>query len=471
MVFSSATFLFVFLPIVFAFYFIPFFRNDERKELTKKNIVLCLSSLVFYAWGEPVYIVLMLLSIVYNFNAGIDIEKNGNNPKVRKRIFVFAVLFNLLVLGFFKYSGFVVENINSIFSLNIKYEPLSLPVGISFYTFQVLSYVIDVYRKDCRAQKSILNFATYISMFPQLIAGPIVQYNDIEKSLSSREHNVRKFSAGTLFFIRGLGKKVIFANTIGAVYTNICAGGASSLKAVDAWFAILCYTLQIYFDFSGYSDMAVGLGKMFGFDFVHNFNFPYCAVSIKDFWSRWHISLSSWFRDYVYIPLGGNRKGTARTIFNIAAVWTLTGLWHGASWNFVAWGAFYGILLIAEKYVFNNVLEKIPRPLRRVITMLIVIIGWVFFSSETLSSAVGFLRSMFGANGFVSADTGYLLRNNIFPFAVMSLSALGFFKKLPTLKNVPLRLAFQAAGYIVVFILCIVFIVSSTYNPFLYFRF
>ena len=293
MVFSSATFLFVFLPIVFAFYFIPFFRNDERKELTKKNIVLCLSSLVFYAWGEPVYIVLMLLSIVYNFNAGIDIEKNGNNPKVRKRIFVFAVLFNLLVLGFFKYSGFVVENINSIFSLNIKYEPLSLPVGISFYTFQVLSYVIDVYRKDCRAQKSILNFATYISMFPQLIAGPIVQYNDIEKSLSSREHNVRKFSAGTLFFIRGLGKKVIFANTIGAVYTNICAGGASSLKAVDAWFAILCYTLQIYFDFSGYSDMAVGLGKMFGFDFVHNFNFPYCAVSIKDFWSRWHISLSS----------------------------------------------------------------------------------------------------------------------------------------------------------------------------------
>ena len=471
MVFSSATFLFVFLPVVLTLYFIPFFKNDEQKEITKKNIVLCLSSLVFYAWGEPVYIILMLLSIFYNYNAGIDIENNADDPKAKNRIFVFAVMFNLLVLGFFKYSGFVVENVNSIFSLNIRYEPLALPVGISFYTFQVLSYVIDVYRGDCKVQKSLLNFATYISMFPQLIAGPIVQYNDIEKALSSREHNVRKFSAGTLFFIRGLGKKVIFANTIGAVYTSICSGGVASLSAVDAWFAILCYTLQIYFDFSGYSDMAVGLGKMFGFDFVHNFNFPYCAVSIKDFWSRWHISLSSWFKDYVYIPLGGNRKGTARTIFNIAVVWTLTGLWHGASWNFVAWGAFYGVLLIAEKYVFKDVLEKIPRPVRRVLTMLIVIIGWVFFSSENLSAAAEFLRAMFGANGYASADTKYLLLNNIFPFAVMSLSALGFFKKLPTLKNVPLRLTFQAAGYIIVFVLCIVFIVSSTYNPFLYFRF
>ncbi len=471
MVFSSAAFLFVFLPIVFLLYFIPFFRNDAQKELTKKNLVLCLSSLVFYAWGEPVYIVLMLLSIFYNFNAGLDLEHNANCPRAKKRIFAFAVLFNLLVLGFFKYSGFLVENINSIFSLNIKYEPLALPVGISFYTFQVLSYVVDVYRGDCKTQKSLLKFATYISMFPQLIAGPIVQYNDIEKALSSREHNVRKFSAGTLFFIRGLGKKVIFANTIGAVYTSVCSGGTLSLSAVDAWFAILCYTLQIYFDFSGYSDMAVGLGKMFGFDFVHNFNFPYCATSIKDFWSRWHISLSSWFRDYVYIPLGGNRKGTIRTIFNIAVVWTLTGLWHGASWNFVAWGAFYGVLLIAEKYIFKNVLEKIPRPLRRALTMLIVIIGWVFFSSETLSSAIDFLRSMFGANGFASSQTEYLLANNLFPFFVMSLSALGFFKKLPTLKSVPLRLTVQAAGYIVIFILCIVFIVSSTYNPFLYFRF
>lgn len=471
MVFSSAAFLFVFLPIVFLLYFIPFFRNDAQKELTKKNLVLCLSSLVFYAWGEPVYIVLMLLSIFYNFNAGLDLEHNANCPRAKKRIFAFAVLFNLLVLGFFKYSGFLVENINSIFSLNIKYEPLALPVGISFYTFQVLSYVVDVYRGDCKTQKSLLKFATYISMFPQLIAGPIVQYNDIEKALSSREHNVRKFSAGTLFFIRGLGKKVIFANTIGAVYTSVCSGGTLSLSAVDAWFAILCYTLQIYFDFSGYSDMAVGLGKMFGFDFVHNFNFPYCATSIKDFWSRWHISLSSWFRDYVYIPLGGNRKGTIRTIFNIAVVWILTGLWHGASWNFVAWGAFYGVLLIAEKYIFKNVLEKIPRPLRRALTMLIVIIGWVFFSSETLSSAIDFLRSMFGANGFASSQTEYLLANNLFPFFVMSLSALGFFKKLPTLKSVPLRLTVQAAGYIVIFILCIVFIVSSTYNPFLYFRF
>ena len=354
MVFSSATFLFVFLPAVLLLYFVPFFRKDRQKEFTKKNIVLCLSSLVFYAWGEPVYIVLMLLSIFYNYNAGIDLESHEDEPKARRRIFVCAIIFNLFVLGFFKYSGFVVENLNSLFSLGIKYEPLALPIGISFYTFQVMSYIIDVYRGDCKTQHSLLNFATYISMFPQLIAGPIVQYNDVEKYLSYREHNVRKFAAGSLFFIRGLGKKVIFANTIGAVYTQICSDGVSSLSAVNAWFAILCYTLQIYFDFSGYSDMAVGLGKMFGFDLVHNFNFPYCAVSIKDFWSRWHISLSSWFRDYVYIPLGGNRKGTARTIFNIAVVWTLTGLWHGASWNFVAWGAFYGVLLILEKYAFKD---------------------------------------------------------------------------------------------------------------------
>ena len=471
MVFSSAAFLFVFLPIVLLLYFIRLFRNDEQKELIKKNTVLCLSSLVFYAWGEPIYIVLMLLSIFFNYNIGLDIEKNVQRQGVKKALFAFALIFNLGILGFFKYSGFVVENLNSLFSLGIKYEPLPLPVGISFYTFQVLSYVIDVYRGDCAAQPSLLNFATYISMFPQLIAGPIVQYGDIEKALFERSHTVRKFAAGSLFFIRGLGKKVIFANTIGAVYSQICSEGVSSLSAVNAWFAILCYTLQIYFDFSGYSDMAIGLGKMFGFDFVHNFNFPYCAVSIKDFWSRWHISLSSWFRDYVYIPLGGNRKGTARTIFNIAVVWCLTGLWHGASWNFVAWGAFYGILLIAEKYVFKDRLEKIPRLLRRIFTMLIVIFGWVFFSSETLSSATVFIKAMFGANGFASADTKYLLLNNLFPLAVMSLSAFGFFKKLPTLKNVPLRLFLQAAGYMLVFVLCIIFIVSSTYNPFLYFRF
>ncbi len=471
MVFSSATFLFVFLPAVLLLYFVPLFRDDGQKELKKKNTVLCISSLVFYAWGEPVYIVLMLLSIFYNYNAGIDLEQHEDKPKSRRRILVCAIVFNLLVIGFFKYSGFVVENLNSLFSLNIRYEPLPLPIGISFYTFQVMSYIIDIYRGDCKTQHSLLNFATYISMFPQLIAGPIVQYNDIERFLEKREHNVRKFAAGSLFFIRGLGKKVIFANTIGAVYTQICSDGVSSLSAVNAWFAILCYTLQIYFDFSGYSDMAVGLGKLFGFDLVHNFNFPYCATSIKDFWSRWHISLSSWFRDYVYIPLGGNRKGTARTIFNIAVVWTLTGLWHGASWNFVAWGAFYGFLLVAEKYIFKNLQEKLPRFVRRVITMLIVIIGWVFFSSETLSDAGEFLRAMFGANGFASDNTAYLLLNNIFPFAVMSLSALGFFKKLPTLRNVPLRLAFQAVGYMAVFILCIVFVVSSTYNPFLYFRF
>lgn len=471
MVFSSATFIFVFLPIVLALYFIPFYKESPRAELGKKNFILCMASLVFYAWGEPVYIILMLLSIYFNYIIALDMQRNVGKPKLRNSLFVLAILFNVFVLGFFKYYPFVVENINNLFSLNIKAAQLALPVGISFYTFQILSYIIDVYRGDAKVQRSLLNFATYITMFPQLIAGPIVQYNDIENQLSHRKINVRKFSVGVLFFIRGLGKKVIFANTIGAVYTEICSKGVSNIGAVTAWFGILCYSLQIYFDFSGYSDMAVGLGKMFGFDFVQNFNFPYCATSIKDFWSRWHISLSSWFRDYIYIPLGGNRKGTARTIFNIAVVWTLTGLWHGAAWNFVAWGAFYGILLISEKYVFADLIKKLPYAAKRILTMAIVAIGWVFFSSANISEAFSYLGSMFFAHGLFDADTKYLLLANIFPFAIMTCSALGGFKKFPKVKNTTVRLSLNAVGYAIVFVLCIVFLVSETYNPFLYFRF
>lgn len=466
------TFLFVFLPVVMILYFVPVFESHSR-ELNKKNLILCLSSLIFYAWGEPVYIVLMLISIFFNYNIGLDLESNEWKPKKKKAILVFAVIFNLLVLGFFKYYGFVVENINSLFSVNITHTNLALPVGISFYTFQALSYVIDVYRGDVQPQSKLLPFALYITMFPQLIAGPIVQYSDIEAQLENRNINVRKFAVGTLVFIRGLGKKVIFANLIGAVYTNIIGEGVSSLSVVTAWFGIMCYTMQIYFDFSGYSDMAIGLGKMFGFDFIQNFDFPYTAKSIKDFWSRWHISLSHWFRDYVYIPLGGNRKGTARTIFNTAVVWTLTGLWHGASWNFVMWGAYYGVLLIIEKFVLKDLIEKIPTWLRHVLTMVVVMIGWVFFSSENLSEACNYLMSMFALNHNAFFDTGaqYYLSTSLFPLIIMSMSAFGFVKSIPKIQKPSVRLALQAFGYLLIFVVSVIFLVSDTFNPFLYFRF
>ena len=474
MLFSSAAFLFVFLPLVLCCYFFLVFRKDApaKFETTKRNLVLCLASLVFYAWGEPVYVVLMLVSIYFNYNIVLDLQRFPEKKQRKKVLFVLAVIFNLFVLGFFKYEPFVVENINRLFSLELKAASLPLPVGISFYTFQILSYVIDVYKGECAEQKSLLRFATYITMFPQLIAGPIVQYGDIERQLVSRTVTVQKFADGVLIFIRGLGKKMIFANAIGAVYTQIQSGDPTSLGAVTAWFGILCYTLQIYFDFSGYSDMAIGLGKMFGFELTQNFNFPYTAVSIKDFWSRWHISLSGWFRKYVYIPLGGNRKGTARTMLNIMIVWSLTGLWHGAAWNFVAWGAYFGVLLLLEKYVFGGLIEKLPKLVRRVITLFIVVIGWVFFSAENFTYAAAYLSAMFGGGaGLTDANTVFLLCSNIFPFAVMSLCALGAFQKFPKLKNERAHLAVQAMGYAAVFVLCVACLVSDSYNPFLYFRF
>ena len=472
MVFSSATFLFLFLPVTLVLYNVGIFK-DKSRETAKKNLVLLIMSLIFYAWGEPVYIILMLLSIFYNYNAAIDIDRYIGSPRRKRFVFIVAIMFNIFILGFFKYYGFLVESLNSIFDLSLTVREIPLPVGISFYTFQVLSYVIDVYRGDVKAQKNIVPFAAYISMFPQLIAGPIVQYYDVEKQLEDRSVTTEKFAAGIMFFIKGLGKKVIFANTAGAVFTQVSGMELSSVSVVTSWIGIICYTLQIYFDFSGYSDMAIGLGKMLGFDFIQNFNLPYTARSITDFWRRWHISLSSWFRDYVYIPLGGNRKGTARTIFNILVVWSLTGLWHGAAWNFIAWGAFYGILLIAEKYIFASLIEKIPSFIRYIITMVIVMIGWVFFSSESLSSALIYIKSMFGMHGNVFSDSTaeYLLSENLFSVVLMSLSATGAFAALPRIKNFRFNTIVMSVGYLGIFILCIIYLISQTYNPFLYFRF
>ncbi len=472
MVFSSAVFLFVFFPVTLLLYYVPGFKN-KKLDIKKKNFILCLASLVFYAWGEPVYIVLMLISIFFNYNLGIDIEYNKDKRIKKKLLFIFGLCFNLFLLCFFKYWGFILENINSIFSLDIEYKALPLPVGISFYTFQILSYVIDVYKGEVKAQRKLIPFACYITMFPQLIAGPIVQYSDIEKQLTKRAVTTQKFADGIVYFIKGLGKKVLFANTIGAVYTDILSHEVNSLSVSAAWIGILCYTLQIYFDFSGYSDMAIGLGKMLGFEFLQNFNFPYKATSITDFWRRWHISLSSWFRDYVYIPLGGNRKGTVRTIFNLLVVWSLTGLWHGAAWNFIVWGAFYGVLLIAEKYILGGVLKFIPKPIKYIGTMCIVMIGWVFFSSETLTAAVEYLKVMFNFNSGVLIDeyAKYLLNTNYIPLTVMILSAVGVFDYAFSNRKDLFSNLVRFAVYAVIFIMCILYLISETYNPFLYFRF
>lgn len=472
MVFSSAVFLFVFFPITLILYFMPGFSGNEEKEISRKNLILCIASLIFYAWGEPVYMVLMCLSIFFNYHLGLDMENHRSNSRKMKHLLIFGVCFNLFMLGFFKYAGFIVSNINSLFGAEIEYEGLPLPVGISFYTFQILSYVIDVYKGTVRAQPKIVNFAAYIAMFPQLIAGPIVQYKDIEKQLNERTVTIDNFYDGIIYFIRGLGKKVLFANTIGAVYSDISAGGFKEVSAVTAWICIICYTLQIYFDFSGYSDMAVGLGKMMGFEFVQNFNYPYKAKSIKDFWSRWHISLSSWFRDYVYIPLGGNRKGLARTIINTFIVWALTGLWHGAAWNFIAWGAFYGVLLIAEKYLLAKHLDKIPVILRHIGTLIVVMIGWVFFSSENMAQATEFIGALMGFGGsFIDSQAMYLLKENFFSIFAMGLSAVGVFELISTREETRIYKTLKSLAYIAIFVLCIAYLVSETYNPFLYFRF
>ena len=472
MVFSSSTFLMAFLPLTLLLYYGV--GVALTKNVTVKNCILLLASLVFYAWGEPVYIVLMLLSILFNFAAGrvIDSALSDGRTGLAKFQFIADVVYNLAVLGFFKYADFVVDNINGLFGAHIPPLELPLPIGISFYTFQILSYIIDLYTGKIRVQKNLVSFALYISLFPQLIAGPIVKYKEIEEQLVGRKESWSKYSYGMTRFVVGLAKKLLLANTLGAVYSGIQAMDVGSLSALTAWTGIACYTLQIYFDFSGYSDMAIGLGSMFGFRFNENFNYPYIATSITDFWRRWHISLSSWFRDYVYIPLGGNRRKTPRVIFNLIVVWLLTGLWHGAAWNFVLWGMFYGVLLIFEKYVLGDLLPRIPTPVRWLTTMVLVMCGWVLFSAPDLTGALLYFKAMFGgAAGFTDGNGAYLLSTNL---AVL---VLGAFCATPAYRHILERVdpkwvsRAKFVAYPLLFALCVVFMVSETYNPFLYFRF
>lgn len=468
MLFSSIVFLFTFLPAVMILYYLLPVRF--------RNVILLLASLVFYAWGEPVYLFLMLLSILFNYFSGLDIARNLQDKRAAKRSLVFNLIINLAVLGFFKYEGFVLDTLNGILPVHISYHALPLPIGISFYTFQILSYIIDVYRGNVKVQTNLPNFALYVTMFPQLIAGPIVQYADVDEQLASREVSWTKFGEGSMYFIRGLAKKVLLANTSGMIFTEVSGLAKGNITVVTAWLGAFAYMFQIYFDFSGYSDMAIGLGKMFGFEFNMNFNYPYVSKSITEFWRRWHISLSSWFRDYVYIPLGGNRVSKIKHIRNLLIVWFLTGLWHGAAWNFVAWGLYYGVILIIEKYFLSPVLDRLPDVVRHIYSIVLVVIGWVLFFSSSFGQAADYIRVMFGAgaHGFADRESMYLLTSNLILWLLLIFGStpLVHFRYEHMLRSKKWNTTIiNSVVYAALFIVCIAYLVTETYNPFLYFRF
>lgn len=473
MVFSSIFFLFTFLPLSLLLYWMS--------PAKMKNFTLLAVSLFFYAWGEPVYVLLMIASILTNFIFGIFIESELIKEKraVRRALFISAAVFNILILGFFKYYGFLAENINALFNTDIAYSELPLPIGISFYTFQVLSYVIDVYLGKVRLQRNPVSFALYVTMFPQLIAGPIVRYSDIESQLEQRNVSAAKFGEGAQRFIQGLGKKVLLANSMGALWDITQAMDMTGISVLSAWLGIIAYTFQIYFDFSGYSDMAIGLGKMFGFEFMENFDHPYVSRSVTEFWRRWHISLGTWFREYIYIPLGGNRCSRMKQVRNIMAVWMLTGLWHGASWNFVVWGIYYGCLLLIEKFFLKKSIDNAPAIISHVYCMLAVIIGWVLFASRDIESAATYLGVMSGASGNLLVDNAfiYYLKSNAVMLVISLLFSTGIFKEIfepeEISDKIRTRVSHSAAVILHAFILFMstAYLVTETYNPFLYFRF
>lgn len=464
MVFSSVIFLFAFLPAVLFFYYIL------PKNL--RNLVLLIFSLIFYAWGEPVYILLMLFSSTMNYTASLLIVKyrHKGNPSSEKAVLIISTVINLLLLGVFKYTGFLVNNINAILNLNLPYLDLPLPIGISFYTFQTMSYTIDVYRGDTQVQKNYISFAAYVTMFPQLIAGPIVRYQSIADQIDDRIESTDMFAAGIRTFTSGLAKKVLIANNIGMVWDRVREIPLGNLSVAASWIGIIAFAFQIYFDFSGYSDMAIGLGKMFGFEFPINFNYPYISKSITEFWRRWHISLGVWFREYVYIPLGGNRVKIAKHLRNLFIVWFLTGLWHGSSMNFIIWGLYYGLILAVEKYLLFNILDKLPNFIRHAYVLILVIIGWVIFSFEDLHYIFRYIGVMFGFGGGTLIDNLgiYLLYNNIIILVISAVAST------PLPKNISAKRLPQMAIPVIVIaalIICCAYLVDASYNPFLYFRF
>ncbi len=479
MVFSSLVFIFIFLIGTLTIYYIV--------PKWAKNTVILASSLIFYAWGEPVYLVVMIISTLIDYFAGLIIWKFGKNKHIRRLCLIVSIVMNLSLLFTFKYSGFIARNVNALagqtifdpaktYFLGIDFLPLNiLPIGISFFTFQSMSYTIDMYRGEIEVQKNLINFGAFVTMFPQLVAGPIVRYTDISKEINSRRINIDIVYDGVVRFITGMGKKILIANSVGQLWDTVLLYDRAETSVLTAWIGIIAYTLQIYFDFSGYSDMAIGLGKMMGFNFPENFNYPYLSKSIAEFWRRWHITLGAWFRSYVYIPLGGNRKGLARTVFNLAVVWLLTGIWHGSDWTFILWGCLYGVLIIMERLFLGKLLDKLPDWICWLYTMLLVMLGWVLFASPDISTAFSYMGNMFGSSGVLSDDRAlYLLKNYAVVLIFGIFGATDAWKiivetaecRLPAL--VHWATPFCKAA---VFVLCTAYLVDATYNPFLYFIF
>ena len=468
MVFSSLEFMFLYFPVVLLLYFIT--------PLRWRNVTLFLTSLIFYGWGEPMYVFLMLFTITVDYFFGWMVGKYRESNRKRARAYMIAaIVINLAILGFFKYANLVLDTITALTGVALTHIDVALPVGISFYTFQALSYVIDVYRMDADAQKNYTAFGTYVTLFPQLIAGPIVRYQDVDDQLRSRKHSAQLFASGVRTLAAGMGKKVLLANAAGEIWSRISEAPETTVAA--AWLGIIMYTFQIYFDFSGYSDMAIGLGKMMGFSFRENFYYPYMANSVTDFWRRWHISLSTWFREYVYIPLGGNRRGRGRQIFNLLAVWFLTGLWHGASWNFVLWGLYYFVLLMLEKTFLLKLLDKLPKFVSHVYTLITVVFGWLLFVSTDFASGLNYLATMFGggrATGFIDAGGAFDWISSLILLAILILASTPYPKKLLyklwEKYDTPVR-AVTAILCLFVFFIAVAYLVNSSYNPFLYYRF
>lgn len=459
-----------------------------------RNVIIFITGLLFYAWGEPFYVIIMLLSTLIDYTAGRLMDKYDDDNKKRKICLIVSVCMNVGLLAVFKYSDFIFDSINGLLGTSVtnpvvlvnrglnKLYPfglnekrVDLPVGISFFTFQSMSYTIDLYLRNIKVQKSFLNFSSYVSLFPQIVAGPIVRYEQVAGELESRTVTVPKISAGAALFVKGLAKKVLLANNVGVIWSQVKAMDYGSISAATAWLGILAFTFQIYFDFSGYSDMASGLGKMLGFEFPKNFDHPYISKSVSEFWRRWHITLGSWFRSYVYIPLGGNRCGAAKTYRNLIIVWALTGLWHGASWNFVLWGLYFGLLIIIERLGFGKVLEKLPSWVSMLYTFIAVVFGWVLFDTDTLSDAGHFIAAMFGAGG--SAVDGYFkytIVSNCFLLVMCIIISGGVGSRISEYAGEKSR-SFKAVSTAVLvtggLLLCTAYLVDASYNPFLYFRF
>lgn len=469
MAFNDISFLFVFFPLALL--------AHKLMPMPGKNVVLLVVSLLFFAWGSPEYVLLLILSIVFNYFTGLQMHKQKEEKDEKGLRFTLwsAVAVNLLLLGFFKYWGFVIENINALLRVQIPVRQLSMPLGISFFTFSILSYLFDVYRDKAPAQKNILDFSLFVSFFPKLVSGPIVQYADFASQLHQRKCTDAKFGSGCRLFLIGLAKKVLLSNTLGTTFYAVTALPDDGVSVVTAWLGAISYSLMLYFDFSGYSDMAIGLAQMFGFQFEKNFDYPYMSTSITEFWRRWHISLGAWFRDYVYIPLGGSRGGDKTTVRNLLIVWALTGIWHGANWNFIFWGLYYGGLLLLEKFVLKDILAKIPNLFRIIGTVILVVIGWVFFFSPSLGSAFLWLGKMFGigAAGFLDATARYYFAGSWIILLISAVSAYPIGARLGSnvYRSRKNAVALSVLWFAVLLLLCLAGMMSSTYSSFLYFQF